>query len=163
MQYLLKWAGYDDIHNTWEPIQNVSESLINDFERKQQSPKKKEKKGKKKNNKMVRVKEVPLVGDFCFAKVRGYAPWPAYVTKIQKNVIWVKFFNSTERYLIECTSCTLHRLFNGLHIFVVEDVQSTPCSIWMRDTVLLANTSTMVLSSKPSKKWRLQSSAHANR
>lgn len=39
----------------------------------------------------------PIVGDFCFAHVRGYATWPAVVTIIDGNSAWVEFFNSGQR------------------------------------------------------------------
>lgn len=34
------------------------------------------------------------VGDFCFAKVRGYVEWPCYIVSIEHQHAWVKFFNS---------------------------------------------------------------------
>lgn len=37
----------------------------------------------------------PKKGDLCFGKVRGFVPWPAYVTGIEGSFAWVKFFNST--------------------------------------------------------------------
>lgn len=44
---------------------------------------------------------MPEIGTFCFAKVRGYPEWPAFVTSIKKpNHIWVKFFNSPEVYVL---------------------------------------------------------------
>lgn len=56
------------------------------------------------SKKIVRIKPMPVVGDLCFAKVKGFAPWPAVITKIentgkkiQRTFIWVKFFNSTLR------------------------------------------------------------------
>lgn len=36
------------------------------------------------------------VGELCFAKVKGYCEWPAFVTSVGKNFVWVKFFNSGE-------------------------------------------------------------------
>lgn len=40
----------------------------------------------------------PKKGDLCFAKVRGFVPWPAYVTEIESGSVWVKFFNSAQKY-----------------------------------------------------------------
>lgn len=95
------------MYNTWEPIKNLNESALNAFEKKekqkQQQQSKNEKKIKKKAKKtkqLVRAKEMPVIGDFCFAKVRGYPPWPAFVEKIEKPIVWVKFFNSNQRYSI---------------------------------------------------------------
>lgn len=110
IQYLVKWAGYDDVYNTWEPIKHLNENALdalNAFEKKekqkQQQQSKIEKRMKQKGEKskqLVRTKEIPAIGDFCFAKVRGYAPWPAVVDKIEKPIVWVKFFNSNQRYCI---------------------------------------------------------------
>ena len=30
--YLVKWAGYPDSDNTWEPIDNISEDLVHSYE-----------------------------------------------------------------------------------------------------------------------------------
>lgn len=55
----------------------------------------------KSTKKIVRIKPLPAVGDLCFGKVRGFVAWPAVVSEVEKlggkTVIWVKFFNSTER------------------------------------------------------------------
>lgn len=39
----------------------------------------------------------PRKGDLCFAKVRGFVPWPAYVTGIEGSSVWVQFFNSNQK------------------------------------------------------------------
>lgn len=39
------------------------------------------------------------IGDFCFAKVRGYCEWPAIVVDVDKTTIEVKFFNSGQTYV----------------------------------------------------------------
>ena len=42
MEYLLKWRGYDDDDNTWEPADNLDcTDLIEDFERKRKEQSKK--------------------------------------------------------------------------------------------------------------------------
>lgn len=65
----------------------------------------------KSSKKIVRAKSMPVVGDFCFAKIKGFAPWPAVVSKIEntgkhikKTIVWVEFFNSGLRFffLFQC-------------------------------------------------------------
>lgn len=91
---------------------------MNAFEKeekkKQQQQSKIEKEKKKKAGKMkqiVKAKEMPAIGDFCFGKVRGYLPWPGHVTKIEKHIVWVELFNSGLRYFIRLYSncCLLQR------------------------------------------------------
>jgi hypothetical protein len=43
-EYLIKWQGYDDADNTWEPADNVSNDLIKEFELEQTGTKKMKKK-----------------------------------------------------------------------------------------------------------------------
>lgn len=65
---------------------------------------KKEKKKTKKAKKTVATyskADPPKQGDLCFAKVKGFVPWPAYVTEIEGGFVWVQFFNSTLKYVIE--------------------------------------------------------------
>lgn len=58
-----------------------------------------EKKVAKKSTALVRVKqphalgcEKVAVGDVILCKMRGYCPWPAFVTKINGNSVFVEFF-----------------------------------------------------------------------
>lgn len=105
---MVKWVGYAHQHSIWEPVKHFEKGseLLNQFEQKQQQllSKKNEIKAAKAKQ-IARIKDLPKVGDLCFGKVRGYKPWPAFVTKIQKSkngsVIWVQFFNANQqRYLI---------------------------------------------------------------
>lgn len=51
----------------------------------------------KKKAQVVLKKKIPEIGDFCFAKVRGYSEWPAVITDIKNSKQFcVKFFNSSE-------------------------------------------------------------------
>lgn len=57
----------------------------------------------KKKKELVDRNAMPKIGEFIFAKVRGYAEWPATVTEIKApNHVWVKFFNSTQMYVFSC-------------------------------------------------------------
>lgn len=47
-----------------------------------------------KTRKLIHVKPMPNEGDIGFGHVRGYAPWPCSISKIDESSIWVKFFNS---------------------------------------------------------------------
>lgn len=52
---------------------------------------------RKRNLQLAEKKAMPRIGDFVFAKVRGFSEWPAVVTQIKHpNHVWVDFFNSTE-------------------------------------------------------------------
>lgn len=106
---MIKWAGYGDDDNSWEPEGNISKNALIAFEMQQkkeqkQPPKtqKKKKKATKKKKQLVRAREMPAIGDFCFAKVRGWKPWPGNVIKIEHSTIWVKFYgwNPEEKYVI---------------------------------------------------------------
>lgn len=49
----------------------------------------------KKCTKVARLsKSLPVVGDLCFAKVRGFVEWPAIVKEVYDGGVWVDFFNS---------------------------------------------------------------------
>lgn len=52
-----------------------------------------------KNSRALQIKDNFQVGDFVFAKVRGYVEWPSYIIDLDEKFVWVKFFNSTERYI----------------------------------------------------------------
>ena len=30
-EFLIKWLGYDDAHNSWEPRKNLTDDLVKDF------------------------------------------------------------------------------------------------------------------------------------
>lgn len=101
---MIKWARYGDASNSWEPEKNISKDALIAFELQSKKTEKKppkKKKGGSKMKRLVRAKEMPAVGDFCFAKVRGWKPWPGNVMKIENSIIWVKFYNwnPTERYI----------------------------------------------------------------
>lgn len=34
VQYLVKWEGYDDMENTWEPDENLPENMVRQYEKK---------------------------------------------------------------------------------------------------------------------------------
>ena len=50
-EYLIKWQGYEESDNTWEPEDNVSDDLITEFEL-EQNPKEKKKKSSPSSKKM---------------------------------------------------------------------------------------------------------------
>lgn len=59
-------------------------------------------KGKRKQskNKLVqRAKPSFQVGDYCFAKVKGFVEWPGYVVSIENQHAWIRFFNSGQLYV----------------------------------------------------------------
>lgn len=57
--------------------------------------------------KLCKTKQAPNVGEFCFAKVRGYAEWPARVESIDGNHALVTFFNPST-----FAKCTFNKIFD---------------------------------------------------
>lgn len=45
---------------------------------------------------MPKAKRVYIVGDFVFAKVKGYPPWPAKINEVGKNKYGVFFYGTKE-------------------------------------------------------------------
>lgn len=58
---------------------------------------------------------VPVAGDLCFAKVRGYVEWPALVIEAHVNFAWVRFFGAAEKEQNgKVTFKNIYNIFDGL-------------------------------------------------
>lgn len=68
-QYLLKWKGYDDAHNSWEPFENVDGLVIlPEFERQFEENKKR---NKRQENSLLREESGSLQSALVEAPVQG--------------------------------------------------------------------------------------------